>query len=518
LQVVMPREIEGDGHFQLTETTSPKQIGVFVAGENKGMRGIYKLEGDRLTLCMNLDPAGAFPATFAAPEGTEFDLIVMRQPALPKSDLPRQIAGHEANVRSLAFSPDGTRLLSSSDNGMLLMHDVATGRQLREFSGHNRSIRSVSFSADGTRVLSSGWDNTIRLWDVATGETIRVIEDGNGLLHSSRLNAAGNRIISCSHVGQSEGAIRVWDVETGKLLKEFEKVTFQPFEVVLSPEGDRALSGGHDAVMRLWDIETGKVIREYRGHSDWVRTVAFSKDGQRAVSGSKDNSIRVWDVETGELLRTLTGHTNLVESAVFTPDGRRVLSGSMDGSIRLWDVSTGEELAGFGSPAVVNVVAISPDGLTAASGGDDKLIRVWKMSELHPIGDSLDTNDTNIRPDEEDGEQIKHAAIQSAQKWLELLDAGEYGKCWDEMAPEAKESVTREGLIDFYEPFGKPRGKAVTRTLLRIQPDRRNPKRLIELTYKTKFESGGVLYEQLLMHIDSHGQWRVGALIKGDKP
>ncbi|HUG18350.1 MAG TPA: protein kinase, partial [Planctomycetaceae bacterium] len=245
LQVVMPREIEGDGHFQLTETTSPKQIGVFVAGENKGMRGIYKLEGDRLTLCMNLDPAGAFPATFAAPEGTEFDLIVMRQPALPKSDLPRQIAGHEASVRSLAFSPDGTRLLSSSDNGMLLMHDVATGRQLREFSGHNRSIRSVSFSADGTRVLSSGWDNTIRLWDVATGEAIRVIEDGNGLLHSSRLNAEGNRIISCSHVGQSEGAIRVWDVETGKLLKGWE--TFRQ-----SSESPR-----------VWDVETGKLLKEF---------------------------------------------------------------------------------------------------------------------------------------------------------------------------------------------------------------------------------------------------------------
>ncbi|HSG71638.1 MAG TPA: RcpC/CpaB family pilus assembly protein [Planctomycetaceae bacterium] len=537
------------------------------------------------------------------------------------NELPRQIAGHNDKISSLAFSPDGTQLLSGSNSGMLLLHDVATRKQLREFSGHKRSIRSVTFSPDGTRVLSSGWDNTIRMWDIATGLQILVIEDKGDVLHTSAFDPTGKLILSCSHVGAA-GAIRLWDAETGNLVREFENVSFQPFEVVFSLTGKQALSGAHDGVMRLWDVETGKVFKTFHGHSDWVRSVAFSKDGQFAVSGSKDNTIRVWDVETGELRRTLTGHTDVVESAVFTPDGHRILSGSLDGTVRLWDVATGEELAGFGSPQRSgNRAAISPDGRTVASGANDKLIRLWQMAELYRIegdsvlgpapdkssrsieipkgkrlvtvkidlspvhrgqlraGDKVDVFAThayldpldkekgpqtktkrilseveifafdsgrtpNSRDEDSAGttvsllvdpeqavplllaakkgtlnfklpeEQLPEAANDAALKWFALLDAGEYGKCWDEMASTAKESLTREGLIAQCERSIKPRGRVLSRTLASVSYnhlDRRNPKVLMDMTYETQFENAGKLTETLLLHRDTDGQWRVGA-------
>ena len=79
LSVEMPRGLKGEGHYQLVESTNPKQIGIFVSGENKGARGVYKLEGDKLTLCADLEPGGDLPKDFAAPAGSTFDLIVLRR-------------------------------------------------------------------------------------------------------------------------------------------------------------------------------------------------------------------------------------------------------------------------------------------------------------------------------------------------------------------------------------------------------------------------------------------------------
>ena len=290
------------------------------------------------------------------------------------------IAGHDGLVKRVVFSSDGKSVLSGGENGRVLLHDVKSGNQLREFSGHTRTILSLAFSPDGQQILSSGWDGTIRTWEVASGDNIRTINGGDGLLHSATWSPDGSRILSCSHVGTAGGAIRLWDALNGELLREFEDVTFQPFEVVLSPDGATALSGGHDAVLRLWDVATGKVMRSFHGHRDWVRCVAFSKDGQRAISGSKDATVRIWNVSTGEELHRLAGHGALVESVVVTPDDRQILSASFDGTVKLWDAATGKEQIHFdGHTRPVSSAVLSSDGRLAATAGADGIVRIWQL-------------------------------------------------------------------------------------------------------------------------------------------
>ena len=89
--------------------------------------------------------------------------------------LLRTFEGHSMSVRSVAFSPDGTRVLSGSDDKTITLLDAATGQLLRTFEGHLMSVRSVAFSPDGTRVLSGS--ETIKLWDAATGQLLRTIVD-----------------------------------------------------------------------------------------------------------------------------------------------------------------------------------------------------------------------------------------------------------------------------------------------------------------------------------------------------
>src|SRR5262245_11812940 len=86
----------------------------------------------------------------------------------PKIEIVPNIP-HSGVGLSVAFSADGTRVLSGSDDDTIKLWDAATGALIRTFEGHSGWVSSVAFSADGARVLSGSRDKTIKLWDAATG-------------------------------------------------------------------------------------------------------------------------------------------------------------------------------------------------------------------------------------------------------------------------------------------------------------------------------------------------------------
>ena len=73
----------------------------------------------------------------------------------------------------MAFSPDGTRIASGSDDNTVRLWDAATGQPIgHPLTGHTDAVSSVAFSPDGTRIASGSGDNTVRLWDAATGQPV----------------------------------------------------------------------------------------------------------------------------------------------------------------------------------------------------------------------------------------------------------------------------------------------------------------------------------------------------------
>ena len=243
-------------------------------------------------------------------------------------------------------------------------------------AGHHDLVWSVAFSPDGARLLTGSWDHTAKLWDAATGKLLRTFEGHTDLVSSVALSSDGTHAVS----GSEEGTVKVWDVGTSALLHSIDAHQSSVRGVAISPDGTRLASGGEDQTAKVWDATSGALLATFKGHTGDVISVSFSRDGRRLLTGSWDKTAKLWDVGTGSLICTFTGHAGKVASAVFSQDGTRVLTSSWDGTAKLWDTDTAALIRTFtGHTDWIFSAAISPDGTRVATGSRDTTIRIWSV-------------------------------------------------------------------------------------------------------------------------------------------
>ncbi|OBH95466.1 TIR domain-containing protein [Mycobacterium sp. E2733] len=308
------------------------------------------------------------------------------------------LAGHTGPVDSVAFSPDGQRIVSGSEDTTLRLWNAETGAPIgAPLTGHTGPVTSVAFSPDGRRIVSAGStiaDGTVRLWDAGTGQQIgALLTDNSGPWDSVAFSPDGRRIVSGSGpVGNiGPGRVQFWDADTGQPVGQpLIAGTGPVFSVAYSRDGQRIVSGSADGTVRLWNAVTGQPVGQpLTVGAGPVFSVAYSRDGQRIVSGSADGAVRLSNADTGqEIGAPLTGHTDRVTSVAFAPDGQRIVSGSDDTTLRLWNAGNstpiGAPLTSRTAPA--STVAFSPDGHTIVSGGDDTTLRLWNADTGQQIG------------------------------------------------------------------------------------------------------------------------------------
>ncbi|TDL24405.1 WD40 repeat-like protein [Rickenella mellea] len=305
----------------------------------------------------------------------------------------QKLEGHADGVYSVAYSPDGKRVVSGSWDRTIRVWDVRTMCiALEPIEGHYSSVNSVAFSPDGKWIVSGSWDKTVRIWDSEMGTLAVTLNGHTGWVMSVACSPSGKRIVS----GSTDKTVCVWDVETERLiLGPLLGHTGTVHSVKFSTDGKQFLSCSKDTTICVWDAESGVASRTFNGKYS-VCSAIFSPDSKQIVSGDGCGIVTVWDMQSSDSI-ILRGHSSSVLSVGMSPDGERIVSGRMDNQIIVWDAKFGHPLGRLiGHSSSITSVKFSPDGRWITSGSSDKTVRIWDAAELDAMPVSEDNSDCVI--------------------------------------------------------------------------------------------------------------------------
>jgi len=256
----------------------------------------------------------------------------------------RRLEG-EALVHSVAVSCDGL-VAAAQNDGSIPVWDSRSGARLATLRGHTGAANSVAFSPDGRALASTSQDGTLRLWEPRSGTCLRTLADSHEPLSrvcfspDGRLVAAGGKN-SAELIAKGDphrNLVRVWDVGSGRLVTSLAGHRAPVRAVCFSPDGTTLASGSDDQTVRLWNIAAASCFATLEAHGGGVFGLSFRGDGCLLACGGGDGGIRLWDVAQRRCLSTISSNDSTVFGVHLSADGRTLTSWGADKALTIRDL------------------------------------------------------------------------------------------------------------------------------------------------------------------------------------
>lgn len=308
------------------------------------------------------------------------------------------LSGHKAAVRALAFSQDGKRLVSGSQDNTVVVWDAETCAMIKTLRGHDGWVQACGLTGDGRLAVSASHDGRIKFWDVQGYEEARVLRGHVLTGHLDAVLAAayspdGTRVATASR----DRTAKAWDANTGAELLQFrEGHEFTTATAMFFPDGKQLLTTAIDNTTRIWDVATGSELAQLRLPGTGLRgAAAVSHDGRWIVTGSERPqqgdawAAKLWSAADGQSVHEWKAHKTEVSAVAFSPDDRLVFSGDRNGRGVLWNRESGLQIATLWEDDQINAAAFLPDGRRLLTASNYNAVRQWQVPAGVEIKDGV---------------------------------------------------------------------------------------------------------------------------------
>ncbi|KAG2060533.1 WD40 repeat-like protein [Suillus hirtellus] len=238
----------------------------------------------------------------------------------------------EAEVHSMALSPNGRTIVSGSKDGKVKLWDVEMRGVVAKWTGHTERVMSVCWRADGKRVLSGSYDGTARVWDVKNEESIKTIKTGHRWVHTAIYSPDHTQIVTAGY-NEADERIKIWDAETSKELATLKHDVL--VSLAWTSDGKKLISAGY--LIRIYDTTTWEQIAILEGHTHWFEAITLFQNDRLLVSASDDKKICLWNLDTNLPVGPPIQHEGYLHCAALSADGKVLVTGS-DQNVYVWDI------------------------------------------------------------------------------------------------------------------------------------------------------------------------------------
>ena len=300
------------------------------------------------------------------------------------------LRGHDREISSIAFSPDGRTLVSGSGDQTIRFWDGVnvsgtrapfegvfalgittwSSSPVRLFGGFNDGsiqawnpgdprrthrwpgpvrddgpdgrgveVDHIAASADGTRIVTGSNDGAVVLWQPANPTVPTILQAPGPEVATVTIAADG----SLAAAAFKSGRLVVWDANSGRVVANWTRPSGGGIGLSFGPDS-KTLADGAAAVVTMWDALRGTELRKYAGSESPLYVTKVSPDGRTLACGYRDGTVRLWDVATGAPRGVLRGDSGYIWSIAFHPSGSRLATQTVDGVVRVWDIAAGESL------------------------------------------------------------------------------------------------------------------------------------------------------------------------------